>query len=86
MAFLQVYTATHCLTRSHTLHLLAQLAEQKPSLHVEVIDLDQPESETPSFIIGTPTFVWDNRVIFLGNPSLPELLARTSSKNEDDHE
>jgi hypothetical protein len=83
MAFLQVYTATHCLTRSHTLDLLAQLVQQKPGLDVEVIDLDEPESEIPSFIIGTPTFVWDDRVIFLGNPSLPELLTRTSNGNED---
>jgi hypothetical protein len=83
MAFLQVYTAAHCLTRSYTHQLLAQLAQQKPALNVEIIDLDEPGSEIPAFIIGAPTFVWNNRVIFLGNPTLPQLLARLGNENKD---
>jgi hypothetical protein len=51
---------------------------------VEIINLDEPGSEIPAFIVGTPTFVWNNRVIFLGNPTLPELLARLSNENDKD--
>lgn len=81
MTFLKVYTTSHCLTRSYTQQLLAQLTQLKPALNVELVDLDALESEIPSFIIGTPTFVWNNQVIFLGNPTLPELLARIGDEN-----
>jgi hypothetical protein len=76
MNLLRVYMSAHCLTGSRTRQLLAELAEHQPAVPVEVIDVGDVEAEVPSFIIGTPTFVWNNRVVFLGNPTLAELLAR----------
>jgi hypothetical protein len=52
------------------------LIRQRPHLPVELVDLDDPGTEHPSFVVGTPTFVWDNRILFLGNPAEVELLAR----------
>ena len=73
---LRVFTAAHCPSHGRTLLLLAALARQRPNLPVELVDLDEPDAEGPLFVIGTPTFVWNNRVLFLGNPAEGDLLAR----------
>ena len=73
---LRVFTASHCPGHSRTRRLVAALARQRPHLPLELVDLDEPEAERPSFVIGTPTFVWGNRILFLGNPAEGDLLAR----------
>lgn len=73
---LRVYTAAHCPAYARTNRLVAALVRQRPNLPVELVDLDEPDTEHPVFVIGTPTFAWDNRVLFLGNPTEGDLLAR----------
>lgn len=73
---LRVYTAAHCPGHLRTRLLVAALVRQRPHLSVELVDLDEPDMERPPFVIGTPTFVWGNRILFLGNPAEVELLAR----------
>jgi hypothetical protein len=73
---LRVYTAAHCPGHGRTRRLIGELLRQRPHLPLEVIDLDEPNTEQPAFVIGTPTFTWGNRILFLGNPAEEELLAR----------
>jgi hypothetical protein len=73
---LRVYTAAHCPAYPRTCLLVAALVRKRPHLPLELVDLDDPNTEHPSFVVGTQTFVWDNRILFLGNPTEIELLAR----------
>jgi hypothetical protein len=45
---------------------------------MEVINLEDANIEWPSFVIGTPTYVWNGQVIFLGNPSQTDLITQLS--------
>lgn len=73
---LRVYTAAHCPGHARTRLLVAEMLRQQPDLRVELIDLDKLDTERPSFVFGTPTFVWDNQILFLGNPTKEDLAAR----------
>jgi hypothetical protein len=75
---LTVYTATHCPVYTRTWSLVAQLNQHHPRIPVQVINLDDPSIEWPSFIIGTPTYMWNEQVIFLGNPSETDLICELS--------
>jgi len=43
---------------------------------VQVVDLDAEQTPLPEFIVAVPTYVFDGRVVWLGNPSSEELFAR----------
>jgi hypothetical protein len=43
---------------------------------VQVVDLDEEQTALPEFIVAVPTYVFQGRVIWLGNPSSEELVAR----------
>lgn len=79
---LWVYTASHCPGNRRTQHLVAKLSQHRPHFPIQVVNLDDTAAEQPSFVIGTPTFVWDNRVLFLGNPHERELLALVDQLHE----
>lgn len=75
---LTVYTATHCPAYGRTWNLVAQLHQQYPQMPLQVINLEDPTIEWPVFVIGTPTYVWNGQVIFMGNPSKSDLLSQLS--------
>ena len=49
----------------------------RPGAAAELVELDRtpPGEQVPSGVVGTPTYVLDGRVRWLGNPSPEELLA-----------
>jgi hypothetical protein len=71
---LTVYTATHCPVYNRTWNLVAQLNQHHPQIPMQVINLDDPDIERPSLVIGTPTYMWNGKIIFLGNPSETDLI------------
>ena len=74
MAKLQIYVAPHCAGSERARLLAEQMQTLFPALAIEVIDLAR-QTAPPDFLIGTPTFALDGRVLSLGNP--PEaVLAR----------
>lgn len=73
---LRIYVSAHCPSCGMALHLAGQVQVQRPCLPLEVIDVDVPDLDVPDYIIGTPIYTWNNRVLFLGNPSEAELLER----------
>ncbi len=73
---LRIYVSAHCLTCSIALRLAESIQAQCPDLPLEVVDVDAPTADVPSYIIGTPIYTWDDRVLFLGNPSEAELVER----------
>lgn len=70
---LTIYTATHCPVYLRTCYLVEQVRHHYPDLPLHVVNLDETDEGWPSFVIGTPTYVWQERVLFLGNPSFTEL-------------
>ena len=69
---LQVYVASHCVN-CHEAKRLARVAAQTfPDLIVEVIDLDHTPAQSAQ-VFAVPTYVLNDRVCFLGNPTQEEL-------------
>lgn len=76
MPTLYVYTSRHCLGCEEARRLSAAMAERFPEVVVAVVDLDEPEVETPPEVFAVPTYVLAGRVLFLGNPAEEELAER----------
>ncbi len=79
---LRVYVAADCPGSPTARRHARWLCEQAPEIPVEVIDIGVAGVVVPPPVFGTPTYTWDGRVIFLGNPSAQELLARVRSLYE----
>lgn len=74
---LRVYVTGACAGCIPARALVADLRRSRPRAAVEVVDLDRlpPGHVPPARLVGTPTYVLDGRVRWLGNPSPGELLA-----------
>jgi hypothetical protein len=74
---LRVYVAVGCAGCVRARELVAQLTRDRPGAGVELVDLDRlpPGYPVPPGLVGTPTYVLDGRVRWLGNPAVDELLA-----------
>lgn len=71
---LHIYVAEH-RPGSPTAHMrAARLRERAPEIPVAVVDIGAPGAMEPPAVFGTPTPTWNDRIIFLGNPSDQEPL------------
>ncbi|MDQ6673202.1 MAG: thioredoxin family protein [Chloroflexota bacterium] len=73
---LKIYVSSHCANCSEARRLAELAAVRYPCVTVQVVDLDAEQTPLPEFIVAVPTYVFEGRVIWLGNPSSGELLAR----------
>jgi hypothetical protein len=71
---LQVYVSANCAVCQRTRSLIATVRAQHPEYPIELIELDQPGATRPDYVFGTPTFVLNDRIVFLGNPALDALI------------
>jgi hypothetical protein len=71
---LRVYVAYHCLSYQRTIRLVSEIQKNYPTLPIQVINLEDKDVKIPDYIIGTPTYVWDDQIFYLGNPTMPDLL------------
>lgn len=78
MARLEIFVSAHCLGCGEARALAGAAAEQLPELAVSVTDIAALDAgqTLPDEVFAVPTYLLDGRRLFLGNPSLPELLAR----------
>jgi len=72
---LKVYIADDCLTCQETRDLVARLRQTFPNLKIDLLNLSNPDTIYPDSVFATPTFALNGRTIFLGNPSLSEVIA-----------
>jgi thiol-disulfide isomerase/thioredoxin len=72
---LQVVVATHCPNCDIARGLAEELASAFPDLTVELIDIDVPGTALPPAAFAVPTFVLNDRVLWLGNPDPREAVA-----------
>jgi hypothetical protein len=79
---LHIYVAEHCPGSPMARIRAERLHERVPEIPIAVVDIDTPGAVVPPAVFGTPTYTWNDRIIFLGNPSDHELLERARSLHE----
>lgn len=79
---LHIFVAEHCPGSPTARRRAAWLREQAPDIPVAVVDIGAPGVAVPPAVFGTPTYTWNDRIIFLGNPSDQELLERARSLHD----
>ena len=75
LGFLQVFISQGCRGCELALELAAKVRKTNPHLGVEVIDISQEPARLDSQVFAVPAYVYDGRLLFLGNPS-PEEFER----------
>jgi hypothetical protein len=75
---LRIYISQHCYGYDIARLRAARLRRHRPEVPVAVVDVDEPGIEVPAKVIGTPIYTWNDRIVFMGNPSEEELLARVA--------
>lgn len=83
MNTLEVYVARHCFGYEEASRLVGEIKQRLPELQVEMTVLDDmAEGDIPD-IPATPSYFLNDRLLFLGNPRLEELVARIVSLSLD---
>lgn len=72
MVKLLVYISEDCWSCAETQRIVAEVAPQFPD--VKVMILDTATNQMPDSVFAVPTYVLNDRVIFLGNPTRAELV------------
>ena len=70
---LQIYVAAYCSGCGEAQRLAGVVSGLAPEVAVEVVDISQPGAPVPPQVFATPTYILNNRVVSLGNPSLEHL-------------
>ena len=71
---LTLYADVGCVTCQRSRVLLDDIAVVYPDLDIHVVEVDETEP-LPDEVIAVPTFVLQDQVISMGNPTLEELIA-----------
>ena len=75
---LRIYVSAHCLGCNTAIQRAERLQALRPEVPVTVVDVEAPDADVPGKVIGTPIYTWNDRVVFMGNPSEQELLDRVT--------
>jgi hypothetical protein len=77
MAKLHVYVTETCWACQEARSIVAEVKSQFPDMEIELRDLN--DERRPSQVFATPTYILDERTIFLGNPTRNELIQKLES-------
>jgi alkyl hydroperoxide reductase subunit AhpF len=77
MAKLHVYVTETCWACQEARSIVAEVKPQFPDMEIELRDLN--DERRPSQVFATPTYILDERTIFLGNPTREELIQKLES-------
>lgn len=70
---LKIFITEHCSGCSEAQRIAAWVTQDYSHLGVEVIDINAPEVSVPEVVFATPTYMLNNRIVSLGNPSPAEV-------------
>jgi len=70
---LKIFITEHCPGCVEARRIAAEVVQNYPHLGVEVIDLEAPEVSVPEAVFATPTYMLNDRIVSLGNPSPAEV-------------
>lgn len=79
VTMLRIYVADGCPGSPIARRLAEWLQAQAPAVPLEVVNIDDTSASVPRHVFGTPTYTWNDRTLYLGNPSRDELLERVRS-------
>ena len=71
---LRIFIARHCAGCATAFSLAERVRAARPGVPVYVVDIDTA-TDVPRQVIGAPMYLWNDCVLFFGNPSEAELLA-----------
>lgn len=71
---LKIFVTEHCPGCVEARRVAAEVARDYPHLAVEVIDLNAPDASVPEAVFATPTYMLNERIVSLGNPSPAEVV------------
>lgn len=72
---LKVFVSAGCYGCDKALEMAALAKKLKPMLKTEVIDLSEQPDAGAGTVFAVPTYIYNNRPLFLGNPSPQEFHA-----------
>ena len=75
LGVLKIFITKGCAGCKRALELAAMVKKIKPRLVVEIIDLAINPTAGAGGLFAVPAYVYDDRPVFLGNPSPLELQA-----------
>ena len=75
---LRIYVSAHCPACATARARAALLGRRRPDIPLALVDVEAAGARVPRQVIGTPIYTWNDRVIFLGNPSEDELIERVT--------
>ena len=81
---LEIYISDDCPNCEQTKNLADVASVRYANLTIDLKNLSDPDTICPDQVFAVPTFIYQDRVIFLGNPSLQELdeLFKQSGQNK----
>ncbi|MBI2861049.1 MAG: hypothetical protein HYX91_06030 [Chloroflexi bacterium] len=79
---LNVYVSRHCFGTAEATRLAGEVSQKLPRLQVKVIMLDEMPMINTMSVPPTPSYFLDDRLLFLGNPRIEELLSKISSARQ----
>ena len=79
MNVLDIYVMKHCFGCAEAIRLANEIRQISSELQVKVRTLDELAEGNYPEIIATPSYFLNGRLLFLGNPSLEELVNKIAS-------
>ena len=70
---LRVFVAEDCPNCREAQVLAVRIAKTYPRLQVEIVDMKDEQALVPEIVFATPTFMLNNRIVSLGNPTLSDV-------------
>jgi hypothetical protein len=74
MARLDVYITENCWACEESRRIIAEIAPRFPEIAFEIRNLS--DERRPNQVFATPTYVLNDKTIFLGNPSREALIEK----------
>ena len=70
---LQIFVAGDCPGCVEARAIATHIEQGYPNLDVEIIDINNGLAAVPEKVFATPTYILNDRIVSLGNPSLEDI-------------
>lgn len=72
-SILKIFVRDDCSGCVEAHRIAARVMQDFPHLIVEIINIGDPQAIVPEAVFATPTYMLNNRIVSLGNPSPAEV-------------
>ena len=71
---LRIYVAENCPGCDKARVIASGIEQNHPEIEVELIDITDSRAVVPEAVFATPTYMLDDRIVCLGNPSPEQVM------------